>query len=191
MRTRCRGDMVSMRSKKVSTECVALQHGSAPETRRLRSPPTVLAIFISLLSLVGCERWELDRQMEALCKKDGGIKVYETVVLPASEFSNTGQPMAKYIPLSKSDDDYLGPDYRYVRKIDVLIGEKADIEKGEGRLTRRHIAIYRRSDGRLLGESVSYGRGGGDGFTLGFQPSGNYCPKPRPDLINSVFLKGE
>ena len=146
---------------------------------------------ISLISLAGCERWALDRQMEELCKKDGGVKVYETVKLPASEFSKTGQPLARYIPLAKSDADYLGPDYRYLRKIEILDGKNADIEKGEGRLTRSYVAIYRKSDEHLLGESVSYGRGGGDGFTFGFQPSGNYCPKPRIDLIKSVFVKGE
>ena len=128
--------------------------------------------------------------METLCKKDGGVKVYETVTLPASEYSNVGQPLARYEQLAKSVEDYLGPDYRYVSKTEVLIGRSADVEKGGGRLTRRHTAIYRRSDGRLLGESISYGRSGGDGFTFGLNPSGNACPLPRVDLINSVFIKG-
>lgn len=150
---------------------------------------TVLASTF-LLSLAGCERDALDRQMEELCKKDGGVKVYETVTLPASEFDGE-VPLGRYIPLAKSDADYLGPNYRYVQKLEILVGENADIEKGEGRLSRFYTAIWRRSDGRLLGESVSYGRGGGDGFTFGFQPSGNFCPKPRVDLIQSVFLKGK
>lgn len=145
----------------------------------------------SLFILAGCERWALDRQMEELCKKDGGVKVYETVKLPASEFSNTGQPLTRYIPLAKSDADYLGPDYRYVRKRDILVGQQANAEKGEGQLTRWHHAIYRRSDGRLLGESVSYARAGGDGLTFGFQPSGKNCPVPSIDLAQSVFIKGE
>jgi hypothetical protein len=152
--------------------------------------PTSIAA-VALLGLAGCERWELDRQMGELCNKDGGVKVYETVMLPASEFSDTGQPLARYIPLSKSDADYLGPDYRYVQKQEILVGKSADIEKGGGRLTRWYVAIYRRSDERLLGESISYGRGGGDGFTFGFQPSGKYCPKPRPNLISAVFVKGK
>lgn len=156
---------------------------------RRRSVIAASLAVLSLLGLAGCERWELDRKMEELCKKDGGVKVYETVTLPASEFSSTGQPLARYIPLAKSESDYLGPDYRYVRKIEILIGKNADIEKGEGRLTRVYYAIYRRSDQRLLGEAVWYGRGGGDGFTFGFQPSGSSCPKPRIDLINSVFVK--
>jgi len=128
--------------------------------------------------------------MEELCKKDGGIKVYETVTLPASEFGPADQPLARYIPIAKSDDEYLGPDYRYVRKMEILVGQSADSEKGEGRLTRWYAAIYRRSDGHLLGESVSYGRGGGDRFTFGFNPSGNACPLPRIDLIKAAFFEG-
>lgn len=145
---------------------------------------------IAMLGLAGCERWQLDRQMEELCKKDGGVKVYETVTLPAREFSDSGQPLARYAPIAKSESDYLGPDYRYVQEREVLAGKAADIEKGQGRLSRWYSAVYRRSDNRLLGEAVSYGRGGGDGFTLGFQPSGNHCPKPRVDLIKSVFVRG-
>jgi hypothetical protein len=143
-----------------------------------------------LVCLAGCERYSLDRKMEELCKKDGGVKVYETVTLPASEFSPEGLPLYKYQTLAKSREDYLGPDYRYVEEVVILVGKDADIEKGEGRLTRRHTAIYRRSDGRLLGESVSYGRGGGDGFMFGFAPSGNHCPNPRVNLLGHLFLKG-
>jgi hypothetical protein len=159
------------------------------ESHHMRSMVAMLFAAISLLALAGCERDALDRQMWELCKKDGGVKVYETVTLPDSEFTNSGTPLRRFIPLAKSIADYLGPDYRYVRNEEVLVGKNADIEKGEGRLTRVYYAIYRRSDGRLLGEAVWYGRGGGDGFTFGFQPSGNSCPKPSVDLIKSVFLK--
>jgi hypothetical protein len=149
----------------------------------------VLAVLV--LVLAGCQRYALDGQMEDLCKKDGGVKVYETVILPAGEFSSGGQPLAKYVTVARTDEEYLGPAYRYLRKIEVIVGKEADPERGEGVLTRNHIFIHRRSDGRLLGESIEYDRGGGDGFTFGFHPSGNYCPKPPPNLIASVFLKGE
>jgi len=49
---------------------------------------TVAMIFV----LTGCEKFALDRQMEDLCKKDGGVKVYETVTLPASMFDQLGDP---------------------------------------------------------------------------------------------------
>lgn len=154
----------------------------------LLSPIWLLAV--GLLGLTGCERYALDQQMEELCKKDGGIKIYETVTLPASEFTSTGAPLGKYIPLANSESDYLGPDYRYVQKREILVGPRADATKGEGQLIRVYQAVYRQSDGRLLGENVWYSRSGGDGFTLGFQPSGRSCPRLEQGLFRSIFLRG-
>ena len=151
------------------------------------------AALIALLALAsgGCERWRLDQQMELLCKKDGGIKVYETVTLPASEFSNVGQPLARYAQQAKSTEDLLGPDYRFVLTREILVGPQANAQKGEGQLIRAHNAIYRRADGRLLGEQIWYSRSGGDGFTFGFQPSGKSCPHFNSDVAQEIFRKGE
>lgn len=144
----------------------------------------------ALTGLTGCERWALDKQMEELCKKDGGVKVYEKVILPASDFSNVGEPLGRYWRPGVPEDERLGPDYRYVRRDEILVDKNAKGETGRGRLDRGHDAVYRRADGKLLGESVSYQRGGGDGLTFGFQPSGNYCPKPRMGLATSIFIRG-
>ena len=58
----------------------------------------VIPIFLAcilLLLLSGCERWYLDSKMEELCAKDGGIKIYETVTLPASDFNEFGEPLGR------------------------------------------------------------------------------------------------
>lgn len=147
---------------------------------------------VALGGLVGCPRWSLDRQMEEMCRKDGGLHVYEKVTLPASEFSNVGQPLAKYGSSAKSFEDRLGPDYRYIVDRTVVAGHAdADPERGQGLVTRIHERVVRRADGKLLGESVWYSRGGGDFITFGFHPSGSHCPKTRASLINSIFLKGD
>ena len=150
---------------------------------------SLTAILLSALS--GCERYALDRQMEELCKKDGGVKVYETVTLPASEFNNLGEPLGRYWKPGTPEEERFGPDYKFVQKREILVGTNAKAERGEGQLTRWYEAILRRSDGRILGESILYDRSGGDGFTFGFQPSGNSCPKPRVGLFTSVFVKGK
>ena len=49
--------------------------------------PTLAA---ALLLLTVCEKFALDRQMEELCKKGGGVKVYETVTLPPEMFDQWG-----------------------------------------------------------------------------------------------------
>ena len=153
---------------------------------------TLLALSLVLVSLLGCERRELDRKMEELCKRDGGMTIYEKEVLPASEFSNVGQPLAKYAQKAQSLDTSLGPNYRYILQITIVAGRpNADPKRGEGLVERVYQAVIRRSDGKVLGEYVEYRRGGGDGFTFGFQPSGDYCPKPAVSLINSIFVKEE
>ena len=157
----------------------------------MRSVVAIPLAAVLLLTLAGCERWALDRQMEELCKKDGGIKVYETVTLPASDFSNVGQPLARYARLAMSEADYLGPDYRYAARREVLIGEDAKPQKGEGQLVRLYWAIHRRSDGKLLGEQVEYRRIGGDLFTFGFQPSSASCPRVERGVERSIFIKGD
>ncbi len=154
---------------------------------RIRDPVATMLAAAFLLLLAGCERNTLDRQMEELCKKDGGVKVYETVKLPASELETIWQ----YASTAKSRVDYYGPEYRAVSTREVLIGKDARAETGEGRLARLYWAIYRRSDDRLLGEQVEYRRNAGDPFTFGFQPSSAYCPQVERGLARSIFVKGD
>jgi hypothetical protein len=141
--------------------------------------------LIIAASLAGCERYALDRQMEELCKKDGGIRVYETVTLPPAEYDK----LHRYLITAKTQEDYYGPEYRYIQKRELLSGTENGPQHGKGRLSRWYLAIVRESDGLMLAESVEYFRAGGDMFTFGFQPSANYCPKPRVGLTGAVFIK--
>lgn len=155
----------------------------------MRSLIAMSLAALSLISLTGCERWWLDWQMEVLCKRDGGMKIYQTVTLPASEFSNIGQPLAKYERYAKSSEEILGPNFQYIINKSVFSGATANLENGQGRLEKIHEIVYRRAGNQLLGEYIWYARGGGDFYTFGFQPSSNYCPKPSVSLINSIFVK--
>lgn len=153
----------------------------------MRNMAMFLSFVVCATLLSGCERYWLDRQMEELCKKDGGVKVYEKVMLPPAEYER----VFNFVAAAKSKEERYGSGYRYVLKSDVVAGKGVDPDKGRGTLTRYYGALYRALDGRLLGENISYQRVGGDLFTFGFQPSGNHCPKPRIDLAQSIFVKGE
>ncbi len=146
-------------------------------------------LLLAALALSGCERWTLDKQMEELCKKDGGIKIYETVKLPSSEFSDTGTPLFRYHRPGVAEEQRLGPAYKFVSTRTVIAGPSANHEHGEGSLVRLYWGIYRRSDGKLLSEHVEYRRFGGDGFTFGFQPSSASCPRVDRGLEVSTFIK--
>jgi len=135
----------------------------------------------------GCEKFELDRQMEELCKKDGGVKIYETIILPPEMFDQWGDPFPGW--RGRPIEERLGTEYRYV--VETLFLKQGDPQKGEGRLDKTVTKIYRRRDGKLLGEATSFGRSGGD-FIAFDHPSSKSCPSFQSDeewVIKSVFVK--
>lgn len=137
------------------------------------------------LSLCGCEKDRLDKQMAELCKKDGGSKVYETVALPADMFDESGYPFPGWRD-RQDKEDRLSKDYFYVREEIIL--KAGDPLKGEGQLSRFHTKIIRRSDSKLLGEKIFYTRTGGDGIVIGHFTM-NTCPKTDEPIDKLIFIK--
>lgn len=145
-------------------------------------------VFIMALVLSGCEKYELDRQMRALCEKDGGSRVYERVVLPANMFDQSGYPFPGWQSrLLKGDR--LSPDYLYLEEEKILKAGEPFNGSGEGRLRRVQVKIVRKSDSKVLGETVGYFRAGGDGPFWWGHPSNNSCPKVGEPIEKLVFIK--
>jgi hypothetical protein len=142
--------------------------------------------LMAVLSIVGCERYKLDQKPEGLWRLDAGVKVYETVTLPSAEYAQLSKFAA-----TKAREEYYGPRFRYVSKDETLVGTKNGPLHGQGRLTRTYEAVYRRSDDRLLGESVRYFRTGGENIVGSGPPSSAQCSQKIPDLGQSVLQKGE
>jgi hypothetical protein len=140
-------------------------------------------VIVCGLLLAGCEseKDRLDAQVRELCAKDGGVKVYETVKLPAEKFDkwgNIGVPNKKYA--KSSDEYYFETEIQYYRE-------------GNPSLERARTMIVRRSDGKVLGESIRYGRGGGD-MPGPWHESSFDCPQianAEGKLETSIFLKEE
>ena len=150
-----------------------------------------LAVVVTaclLLALAGCERYALDREMQELCKKDGGIKVYETVTLPPEMFDQNGDPFPGW--LARHESLRLGADYRLVQETVYL--KQGDPLRGEGRLVRSRVSVVRSADNKTLAEGILYGRSGGD-FIVVDHFSSSSCPQrlglPR-SVIHGVFIKG-
>lgn len=125
----------------------------------------------------------LDDEVRRLCAIDGGIKVYETVKLPADKFDRYGK--LNFIIRSrgeaKSDDQYFYQwDIEYLRNENPL-------------LSRSDYKIIRSIDGKLLGSSIRYSRGGGD-MPGPWHDSSLICPpiaKEQPELETSIFIRKE
>lgn len=125
-----------------------------------------------------------DRQVRELCAKDGGVRVYETVRLPPERFNQWGQlnfriPVTPYKNLNDIDEYYLK-------------WETTSLKHGNPELERSHFRLFRRSDNKLLGESVTYMRRDGD-LPGPWHGSSFACPEPgkRQSLESSIFAKGD
>ncbi len=130
----------------------------------------------------GGQKIYYDLEVKRLCARDGGVKVYETVKLPAEvydAYARRNWILPDKVQAKPGDEYYYEVDRHYYRK-------------GEPQMMRRQAKIIRRSDGKVLGEMVRYGRGGGD-LPGPWHPSSFTCPRPTegPYLEPSVFQKGE
>lgn len=122
-----------------------------------------------------------DLEVQRLCAIDGGVKVYEQVNLPAERFDKYGNVNVPHKDYAKSSDVYhFETEIKYLRR-------------GNPSIERAKTIFVRRSDGRVLGESVRYGRGGGD-LPGPWHGSSFDCPsisKAEGQLERSVFGKQE
>lgn len=126
----------------------------------------------------------LNAEVRELCAKDGGVKVFETVRLPAERFDKRG--MLKAYRLTQGENA-LGPDYIY--KMESQYFRKGD--SNDVAIWKTHTKVFRRSDGKLLGESVSYTRRGGD-FPGPWHPSSYICPDLKYlNLLEQVFVASQ
>ena len=149
----------------------------------------LITITLAMLLLAGCEKYELDRRMEELCKKDGGVRVYETVKLPASMFDQNGDPFPGW--RGRPEHARLGTDYRLLHK--KLTLKDGDPDRGQGLLAKDEWQVIRVTSGEILGEGVSYGRSGGDFIALGHFTSKS-CPQQFGEavaVVRAVFTKEE
>lgn len=143
---------------------------------------TIIALLLLLPLATACasgpSKSELDAEVKRLCAIDGGIKVYETVRLPAERFDKYGGirvPLKKYA--SPSDEYYYESSMSYLRK-------------GNPEMWRSHYKVYRRFDNKLLGEAITYARRGGD-LPGPWHDSSFGCPihADISDLNKQVFVK--
>lgn len=71
---------------------------------------TLLVILLALQFVTACisgpSKGQLDDEVKRLCAIDGGIKVYETVKLPAERFDKYGQIRVPAKWLGKPEDEY-------------------------------------------------------------------------------------
>ncbi len=128
---------------------------------------------------VGRNMW-LDHQVRQMCAKDGGVKVYETVELTPDLIDKAGRVRIPWKDDAKPSDKY------YVESEDFYF------RKGNPRMYRSQYRIVRQSGGKVLGELITYHRGGG-GLPGPWHGSGFSCPNSRQGIKfrSVIFIKGD
>ena len=128
---------------------------------------------------------QMDKEVDRLCALDGGIKVYERVILPEDKFDRFGNPA---VPLSTSTNAKTAH-YVLVAKLEELV-KGGPNDRGQATLHRFSSKAIRVSDDRVLGEAVGYYRRGGD--TEGPWHISHYTgctDEPGKKLAREIFVR--
>lgn len=123
---------------------------SQTDLSRLLALVAGVAILFTPAAISNARKAYYDRQVRALCAKDGEVRVYESVTLPAKRFDKWGNVEIQEKRYSKPTDEFFSDlEIHYLREVNP-------------KLIRYHYRVVRRSDGKVLGESIRYVRSGGD-----------------------------
>lgn len=152
-------------------------------------PVGVRVVLICVIAAVwfGWSFWEAggkklywDAKVRELCAIDGGLRVFETVELPDEMFNKWGQ-----INFEKptQGENSLGPEYLVKEETRFLRAENM-----QPTIFRYQYQVFRRSDGKLLGERISYTRRGGD-FPGPWHQSSYRCPDITKGVLDVLFVK--
>ncbi len=141
--------------------------------------PMLCALPFVAACASGPSKADLDDEVRRLCAIDGGIKVYETVRLPAEKFDPYGNVRVPSKARAKPKDEYF------------FEREQTNLVAGDPQMHQTIHKIIRRTDGKLMGTSIWYSRGGGD-LPGPWHPSSLICPeisKNAPSLESAIFIR--
>lgn len=129
-----------------------------------------------LLSGCGWDRWEADREIERLCKIDGGVKVFEHDAPPKEFMRLDGKiDLQKLGRASNSQTYYLLRNETVVRRDPLVV--------------RFESSLIRGSDKHVLGTKVSYIRPRDHSYVISLFPKHKVCPidDENTSLAKQVF----
>lgn len=118
---------------------------------------TVLVLLIAYFTPSAYRKEMLDEEVERLCAIDGGIRVYQTVVLPSSQFNQWGDPTIPFASDSRAKDS------TYVLAVTVSkVREETGFGVARSSISKFQAQALSQRDRIVLGEVTSYSRLGGD-----------------------------
>jgi hypothetical protein len=144
---------------------------------------TPIAVLVA--GIGGCEARKAyyDSQVREMCRKDGGMTVFERVSVDRTDYARLG---GSHGQIAVPEERSASPDYPYVSNTTrEIIKEDSFI-----RIIRTEGVIKRRVDGKVLARYVTYSRVGGD-FPIGAHPSYSLCELVNGSASRKVFIVQE
>lgn len=146
---------------------------------------TIISLLLLLPFFSACasgpSKAELDAEVRRLCAIDGGVRVYETVKLPAARFNKLDQVNLPSIEYAEANTDYY-----YILTTTNIRGNSNSDRITDPAIWRSHYRIVRAADKRVMAELISYTRRGGD-LPGPWHPTHYTCPEGDP--LRSAFSK--
>lgn len=139
---------------------------------------TLLLALTSCMGYVPGGKIYWDSRVDELCRKDGGVTVYETVTLRKSDYERLSQLLSVEVTSSTRSTNSARP---YIVHVTQTTIRERDPEVG-----RSETKVIRRSDSRVLGQAVQYWRRGG-GLPTGISEASTYACPESSNLTSHVF----
>jgi hypothetical protein len=131
--------------------------------------------FLVILLVAGCagcvpgRQAYWDTQVRKMCRKDGGVQIFERVRITKSEINFLGESSGKLVILSKELAHPQSPVYAIRREGKIFASE------GNVSIGKSEWSIIRRLDKKVVANLIRYSRTGGD--SPGFiHQSTFFCP---------------
>ena len=140
----------------------------------------VVAVPILIVGFFEARKAYWDHRVNQMCEKDGGVTVYERIVLSEEEYKRLGGTKSGLaFPLEQVAEKSGFPYFR--RVVDVRIRDASP------EVVRFETLLIRRSDRKVLGRVVQYGRSGGD-FPTGISSQTYFmCPRLKTPFWPAIF----
>ena len=142
-------------------------------------PVVLIIILVLAVCFFEGRKAYWDHKVREMCEKDGGMEIYERVNLDEKEYRLYIDSLGNFtIPREDKAPENLKIISKYISTY---------IHRNNPEVRRFELQIIRRSDNRLLGTMISYGRAGGD--LVAFHPSIYSCPEKSENLFTAVVNK--
>lgn len=139
----------------------------------------LLSIPLFTLGFLEARKAYWDHKVKQMCEKDGGVTVFERILLSRKEYEALGGGKhGMHLPSKRNSSKNFPYFFEYSSHVIRFYNPK---------VLRNEYLVKTQHDNRILAKSVSYSRIGGDFPTGLFHDSSFRCPETRKPLTTIMF----